>query len=877
MTTRENSTETKFESPEEFWANYLSDLPQLHSLPTDKAHSATYESKHAVYLSNINAEVCNKLEALCQNENVSLTAGFQASLAGLLHRLTRESDIVIGMLCKPDEISPSVLRHRVHPQQTFSELLSQSSSALELTRMHRMTSFERLQKVVSFETRANYSPLFQVMLSLGESIDYYRAHAQGATVEQLSQQDMHINIQKTEQGLVITWCYNTNILNRDTIIRFSECFDALLKELISNPEVAIEELKIASESDNKLMEQWGTVENPYSSEKCIHELFDIQADTTPESIAVVYEKQSITYRDLKFRSNELANYLIETGVQPGMVIGLCVDRSIENMICFIGILKAGAVYLPLDPSLPQDRISYMLEDSQAPFVICAEQYQNLCNRTTSQILLWEEQIFTRSSELPKVQVLPTDSACIAYTSGSTGRPKGVELEHAGMSLHCQAIRDRFGITNKDNVLQFSKMSVDITLEQIFSAFLAGASLHITSQRVWSDIEFFDYVRENSIHIADLPPVYVQMLLNSEHNQHDFWKNSSLRLVIMGGEVPPPGIIQHWAEHDYFAHCSLMNVYGPAETTITSTVYDICPQDADKSYIPVGRPVAGRKLFVVNDALQATPIGVVGELYFGGPCVSKGYLNNPTLTSDKFITSPLNQNERWYRTGDLFRYLPSGELVFAGRIDDQVKIRGFRIELGEVESHLTKHHLIDDAEVLVNEVNGEKYLVAYLVTKQQNSTLKEKVKSYLKQSLPDYMIPSFFVFLSEFPMTLNGKLDKRALLAIELNQDPELYVAPQTQLEKTLVEIWSSVLNVDPAALSVQADFFELGGNSIKALKLLSRLKEQLAHNLDVKEFLNARNIQAVGSLLERTNLSDVHNNQLEKPQLPKMRRRKASK
>jgi amino acid adenylation domain-containing protein len=570
-----------------------------------------------------------------------------------------------------------------------------------------------------------------------------------------------------------------------------------------------------------LLEELNATQMDYPRQASLHHLFEVQAERTPEEVAVVFEDEQITYRELNRRANQLAHHLGSLGVNPDTLVGICLERSADMVVGLLGILKAGGAYVPLDPGYPRERLAFMLSDSRAAVLVTerrlAEALPEHGARTVYLDADWET-ISQLSEQNPTVPVQPSDRAYVIYTSGSTGTPKGVQIPHGAAVNFLKSMEQRPGLTSDDVLLAVTTLSFDIHVLEIFLPLVVGARVIIVGRGAAADgRQLIENLDASGATIMQATPVTWRLLLGAG------WQGNKRLKVLCGGEALPRELANQLLEKC----ASLWNMYGPTETTVWSAVHRVAPGEGN---VPIGRPIANTQVYVLDEALQLQPIGVPGELYIGGDGLALGYLNRPDLTAERFIAHPFSREgkARLYKTGDLARYLPGGELECLGRLDHQVKIRGFRIELGEVESVLSAHPDLRQVAVIAREdVPGDKRLVAYLVANGHREPSIGEVRSFLKDRLPDYMIPAVFVFLDSLPLTPNLKVDRKSLPAPEWLPSVKRsdYVEPRNDLERFLVETWCSVLQTDK--VGIHDNFFELGGDSLRGAIFINKVQQKL--------------------------------------------------
>jgi aspartate racemase len=609
---------------------------------------------------------------------------------------------------------------------------------------------------------------------------------------------------------------------------------------------------------HRMLVEWNDTRRAYPSDKCVHELIEAQAEATPEALAVAQEAHHLSYQELNTRANQLAQLLRQRGVGCDVPVAICLKRSLELTVALLAVLKAGGACVPLDPEYPKDRLAYILQDSRARVLITQPELNASLGQVDAEVLYldasWKVLSGQSTQNLPLL-TQPENLAYIIYTSGSTGKPRGVLLMHRGLVNHGVASVDLYGIGRSDRVLQFSSISFDIAVEEIFPTWFAGATVVLRSDQMpLGGLDFLRWIKQQRITVLDLPTAYWHELV---HELADSLENlpEQLRLVIVGGEKASASAYASWLKSGG-RRVRWINTYGPTEASVIVSSYEPDPAKPFPENLPIGRPIANVRLYVLDPDLQPVAVGEPGELHIGGPGVARGYLNHPERTAAKFIRDPFSQeaDARLYKTGDMVRYLPDGNIEFQGRIDFQVKIRGFRIELGEIEAVLEKHPGIAQAVVTAREVNGEKRLSGYIVS-LPDAVKTSELRQHLKASLPEYMIPANFVFLKSFPLTPNGKVDRRALPAPEPSETitSEGYVAPRDEFESAMVRVWEQVLGKRPIGL--HDNFFELGGHSLLAVRLVSRIEKQFGKKLTITALIQAPTVAGLVSMLKGEDLS----------------------
>ncbi|MBE9205822.1 amino acid adenylation domain-containing protein [Nostoc sp. LEGE 06077] len=625
-----------------------------------------------------------------------------------------------------------------------------------------------------------------------------------------------------------------------------------MKEMVSNSTRDIHNLSVLTEQErHKILLEWNDTKVDYPKHLCIHELFAAQVEKTPDNIAVVFDKQKLTYQELNHRANKVAHYLQSLGVGREVLVGICVERSLETIVGLLGILKAGAAYLPLDPTYPKERLSFMLSDSQVQVLLTQQKFVDEFSASGVKTVCLDsnwESINSQSQENPTSDVTAENLAYVIYTSGSTGTPKGVLIQHQGVCNLAQAQIKLFDVHPHSRVLQFASFSFDASVWEIIMALGSGASLYMgTQDSLRPGADLIRFLREHSITHVTLPPTALAALPAEAL--------PTLQTLIVAGEACNPKLIAQWSQGRRF-----FNAYGPTESTVCATVAECHAGDTQTT---IGRAIANTQVYILDNHLQPVPIGTPGELYIGGDGLARGYLNRPELTRERFIPNPFDDSaalasprastgSRLYKTGDLARYLPDGNIEFLGRVDNQVKIRGFRIELDEIEKLLIQHPDVKQVAVIAREdIPGDKRLVAYIVLNQKPEAIIATLKRFLEEKLPKYMVPGVFVILDSLPLTPNGKVDRQNLPdgdRIRPNLE-ETFVAPRNPIEEKLASIWAELLGIEP--IGINDNFFNLGGHSLIAAQMLSRIRDGFQVELFFHHIFANPTIAALAALIEQ--------------------------
>ncbi len=850
------------ESQLAYWKQQLSGAPALLELPTDRVRPLTQTFHGASYRQVLSHELTEALMILSQRLRVTLFMTLLAALFTLLYRYTGQSDICVGTPYagrdRPEIegliglfVNTLVLRTDISGNPSFEELLLRVREVALGAYAHQELPFEKLVEQLQPARSLSYTPLCQVMLQLYSPLP--QIHMEGLTVSRVAVEtatakfDLSLAFFNTDKGLIGDWEYNTDLFDASTIARMARHFQTLLEGIVANPIQRVSQLPLLTLRErHQLLVEWNNTWAEYPQDKCIHQLFEEQVERNPDAVAVVFEDKQLTYRELNQRANTIAHHLQRLGVRPEVLVGICVERSPLMVVGLLGILKAGGAYVPLDPAYPFDRLSLMIEDAQPSVLLTQERLVEELPSHWSQVICLDsdwEAITHQSQENPSSGVKTQNLAYVIYTSGSTGKPKGVLVTHHNLSQSTYA-RIFYYSEAVTSFLLLSSFGFDSSVAGIFWTLCSGGILVLPQQNFQQDLlKLTKIIAQNQVsHLLSLPSLYALML---EQEQQQLVR--SLRTVIVAGEPCSTQVIELHTKQ--LGHTFLFNEYGPTEATVWSTVYK-CQSPPQKTYAPIGRPIANTSIYILDRHLQPVPIGVPGEVHIGGAGVARGYLNHPELTLEKFIPNPFNNEpgSRLYKTGDKARYLRDGNIEFLGRLDNQVKIRGFRIELGEIEAAIAHHPGVRETVVIVREdIPGNKRLVAYIVPIQVPPTCRE-LRHFLQQKLPDYMVPNAIVVLSVMPLTPNGKVDRRALPAPDSSpSDSRGFVPPRDTVEQQLQRIWSEVLQL--STIGVHDNFFELGGHSLLAVRLMAQIQQHFGLNLPLATLLASPTIEQLASCL----------------------------
>ncbi len=903
----------------DYWKRHLGGSLPVLELPSDHPRPPMLTYQGALAYHTLPLALSQKLTEFSQAEGVTLFMTTFAAFQTLLYRYTGEEDIITGSMYANRDfvdiealmaffVNTFLLRTDLSGNPTFREFLGRVREIALEAFAHQNVPFEQLIDELRPPRDTSHTSLFQVMFILQNApvpaqakhdlqVEFLRVD------NKTSKLDLTLSLTETPDGLRVVAEYKTDLFDETTIERLMGHYQVLLEEIVEDADRRLSDLSLLDEAERHQLLAWNETQAPFSEHACIHQLFEAQAERTPDAPALEFGGRHLSYRELNQRANQLAHHLRALGIQPEERVGICVERSFELIIGLLGILKAGAAYVPLDPTYPTERLQFMLADSRVAVVLTygeigdwrlesdAANLQSPISHPQSQIVRLDAdwpQIGRQPEANPAVELGSRQQAYVIYTSGSVGQPKGVLIEHRSLVHYTEAAREAYAIKPGERVLQFASISFDASAEEIYIALTSGATLVLRNDQMIETIETFLQTCDAwRINVLSLPTAYWHELV-ARMASEALTLPETLRLTIIGGERALPERVALWQEH-VGARVQLINTYGPTESTVVATMFPV-PHEAPAGAlreVPIGWPIRNVTAYVLDRYLAPVPIGVPGELYLGGAGLARGYLNHPELTAERFVPCPwsvvsgqlqrttdngqLTTDNRLYKTGDLVRLLPDGAIEFLGRVDHQVKIRGFRIELGEVEAALRQNPALSDAVVTAREdTPGDKRLVAYIVPDQEQRTKNKEQKSetpdsqfsilnsqflgelrgFLRERLPDYMLPTAFVTLERLPLTGSGKVNLRGLPAPD-NVRPELgnnFVAPRNPTEEQIAAMWLSVLKLEH--VGIYDNFFELGGHSLLATQLIARLRTTFQVDLPVRHLFASPTVAGIAEMIE---------------------------
>jgi amino acid adenylation domain-containing protein len=850
---------------ENYWTRQFSGSVPTLELPGDRARPAVRTYRGGGINVPIQSELFQEVKRLGARRNCTILTTLLAAFYAWLYRLSGQEDLVVGIPAAGQMAVGSndlvghcanllPLRMRVTDDIKFIDFLSPMKRCVLDAYEHQNYTFGTLIRKLKLARDLSRVPLVSVMFNVDRRNG--KLPFSGLSVEVSGNLknyfnfDLGINAVATDTDLYLEVQYNADIFDAVTVRRLLGHYETLLAGVVRRPDERLGQLPLLSPNEQqKVLVEWNQTSREFPSQLCLHELVEAQAKRTPDAIAVACKGESLTYRELDCRANRLAHRLRKMGVGSEVLVGTCIERSVEMLVSVLGILKAGGAYVPLDPAYPRDRLKYMIEDSRMVALIAQKRTMESAVEGIGIIWLDKDgpEIAKERNDSPDRTTQPDHLAYVIYTSGSTGRPKGVQISHRSVVNFLWSMKERPGLNSDDVWLAVTTLSFDIAGLEIFLPLITGAKIHLATWETAADGRALVRELESSgATVMQATPITWRMLLEAG------WKGAPGLKMLCGGEAMPRDL----AERLVRSGKSLWNVYGPTETTIWSTLEEM---KQGTGAITIGRPIANTTVYILDRNGQPVPLGVPGELHIGGTGLARGYLNRPELTSQKFIPDGFSKQPcaRLYRTGDLARYREDGKIECLGRIDHQVKIRGFRIELGEIESLLGRCKGVKEAVVVAREENpGNKRLVAYVVN-GAGSVSVEDMRNHLRGRLPEYMVPSAFVMLDKLPLTPNGKVDRKALPAPDQvrGASEKSFMAPRTRLEEQLARLWEDILGVKP--VGVTDNFFELGGHSLIAVRLFVEIEKRFGRNMPLQTLFEAPTVEHLAKALGDKPREDV--------------------
>lgn len=794
-------------------------------------------------------EITREILRICNNSNIGIYIYMISAVQYILKVYSGNDDVAIGIDAIAKEKSNIeqcdkilIFKSNIKEEYTFKEFLSESKEMFVSINKFNYLDIQYIQKISGIEEFDKKTAIIDTIVRLTDINK--NNELKGFDVSTI------FEFQVEENNISFNIKYNVDLIDSERIETIASHLINFLSEVVISPDTKLKMIDIASEEEKNKIISFGAGEKAYFNEnETINDLFEKQVEKTPNNVAIVFEDKKLTYKELNERSNQLANVLRKRGIRPNDIVGIMTERSLEMIIGIIGILKAGGAYLPINPEYPKDRIEYMLEDSSAHILLTKKDFINKIEFIGEAIDLCDKKLYSGNKDNLKKVSSSSNLSYIIYTSGTTGKPKGVMIEHRNVVKLLYNGKVLFDFNDNDIWTMFHSFCFDFSVWEMYGALLYGGKLVIVSKIIAQDTRrFLKLLKKENITILNQVPSTFLNLIYEEIKLEK--KELKIRYVIFGGEALKPIILKQWVKK--YPETRLINMYGITETTVHVTFKEITIEDISLNISNIGRPIPTLNTYIMDKNMKLLPIGVSGELCISGAGLARGYLNKPELTQEKFISNPYEPGKRMYRTGDLARWLPDGNIEFLGRMDHQVKIRGFRIEIGEIEKNLLYNDKIKEAVVIdrADEL-GNKYLCAYLVT-NSSLTVKE-LREELGEKLPDYMIPSYFIEIDEIPLNNNGKMDRKALIGLDGSINiGSVYEVARNKTEEKLIEIWTDALKLKN--IGIKDNFFDLGGNSLNAMVLVSKIQKNFKVNILITDILELMTIENISKYID-TNIN----------------------
>ena len=853
-----------------YWKEELAGAPTNLELPTDRPRPAVQSLRGATEIFELPQDLLKPLQSVGNQEQSTsfmiLAAGFMA----LLHRYTGQDDILVGTpvggriqgdseTSRKRFANTAVLRSRFSAHLTFRGLLQQVRERTLAAYAHADVPFDQLIAELAPERDPSHAPVVQVLFAFhaaSEAVQAPTAKGNDSQNAASSGYDLALILSETKNGLAGRIEYSTDIFESTTIQRMCGHYATILTSIALNPHQCISELPMLTERERvQILYDWNATQAEFPK-TCVHQLFEQQVALHPDSVAVLFEERQMTYRELNQRANQVANFLRKRGVGPEVLVGVCLERCPDVLVALLGIWKAGGAYVPLDPAYPMDRLSFMVTDSGAKVLLTDSKHKQLFGSSTGEIICLDSGwsvIAQENNGNPAPSATPSNLAYVMYTSGSTGTPKGVMILQSGLVNYLTWAIKTYAVKEGGSIPVHTSTSFDLTVTGLYPPLLVGGRVDILPEDVGGQSLVKALKQGRNRSLVKITPAHLE-LLNQQIRPEE--AAGCTNVFVIGGENLVAESLALWRKSAPATR--LINEYGPTETVVGCCTYEVAPGDPATGSVPIGRPVANTQLYILDRYRNPVPVGVVGELYIGGAGVARGYMNRPELNEERFIPDPFSGqlDSRLYKTGDLARYRQDGILEYFGRVDNQVKVRGYRIELGEIEATLASEPSVKSCAVLVREDEpGNKQLVGYVVPREGESPTAQELQQFIKSKLPEYMAPAQFVFLPSIPLTTNGKVDRKALPAPTYghaagtgSSEEKGFAAPHTETEKAIAEIWSKLMKLE--RIGIHDDFFDFGGHSLMAMKMVSQIEERFGVSLPLADFLEEPTIAGLAKKVQ---------------------------
>jgi amino acid adenylation domain-containing protein len=856
-----------------YWTNKLQGAETVLQLPTDHLRPAAHSGRGNSIHFDLSPERNKSLKALAQSENATLFMSLLAVFQVLLGRYALQDNVLLGTPTAGRNdvelenligffVNTVILRADLDPNSSFRQVLRQARvNTLEALAYQDMP-FERLVEALQPDRSLNRNPLFQVMFVL-HNTSRQKLELPGLVMQEVEFESgiakFDLTLEVIDLGnLHCTFEYDSDLYEESTIRRMAGHFAKLVDAIVAAPDEKLSKFSLLTAAEAQQLKEWNGTGSEYPRELCIHTAFEEQVTRTPDKIAVIDEKNRLSYRKLNELANRLARLLIKKGVQPGTTVGVSLNRSIEMVIALVGILKAGAAYVPLDPAYPEPRLDFMMEDSQVSAIVTTPEFDSMWQKARIDILSFDIESLSEEAEDIWNLSLPLSAEnrmYVIYTSGSTGSPKGVEGTHRASMNRFSWMWDAYPFLDDETCCQKTSLGFVDSIWEIFGPLLRGVPSVVLPDEVIIDPEqLVQLLSSYGVTRIVLVPSLLRVILEGAEDLQN--RLPKLKLWTCSGEMLPPVLVSRFSEA--LPKATLINIYGSSEVAADVTWHEITTSNLDRP-VPIGRPISNVQIFILDRHLNQVPMGVPGEIYVGGDCLARGYLRRPELTSERFIVHQFEPRSsvRLFRTGDLGRYLPNGEIECLGRTDNQVKIRGIRIELGEIEAVLSLHPKVRDVVVILADRSGQQRLTAHLEVRSGLRPDVDELRRFMKSRLPDPMVPSDYLIVDAFPLLPSGKVDRKALAlqpSARLIGD-QGYVAPQTPTQERFADIWRNLLEVEEVGIT--DNFFELGGHSLMVMQVAARIRREFDVEVPIRSLFEDPTIKAWAQEVEEAKAKGI--------------------
>ncbi|WP_066495485.1 non-ribosomal peptide synthetase [Abyssisolibacter fermentans] len=826
-----------------YWKEYLKGFNGKSSFSLDSGKEKA-DRRFGQYTYKFSKKLTKKVLNFAKEKKLTLAALLYSSWGILLQRYINSEDVVFGTAISGRNVEISgidnivglfvnTLPLRINTSNDINvlQLLKNVTMSMHEREKYEATSLVDIKKYCGINRKGN---IFDSLLVIENyPLDSFITNQKNVltvndySIFERTNFDLTISV-TTLKDIDITYYFNKAVFSDEIILKISQHFEMIVKNITNYPEKKVDEIDMLTNfEEEQILNGFNNTGTNFPKNKTIKVLFEDQAEKTPEGIAVIYEDTQLTYKELNERANQVARVLREKGIGPDNIVGIIIEKSLDMVIGIIGILKAGGAYLPIDPNCPKDRIEFMLIESDVSLLLTTKKVAKQTGLNKESVYIDDEDIYKNDKTNLICLTKPNNLAYVIYTSGTTDRPKGVMIEHKNVVRLMFNDNFLFDFNSSDVWTMFHSYCFDFSVWEMYGALLYGGKLILIPELVSKDpLSFLEILKEEGVTVLNQTPSAFYNLINEELKYSE--ANLNMKYVILGGDALKPIKLKMWK--DKYPKTKIINMYGITETTVHATFKEISYKEIKSNISNIGKPIPTLRAYIMNHKFKILPIGVPGELYIGGEGIARGYLNRPNLTKEKFIENPYKNGERIYKSGDLVRLLSNGEMEYLGRIDNQVKIRGYRVELGEIENSLLKHKKIKEAVVIEREdEEGNKYLCAYVVSDKEFTVTE--IRKFLSKRLSDYMIPSYFIYIEKIPITTNGKIDREALLKLDIDTNTSVeYEAPRNDIEEILLKIWQEVLSIN-RDIGINDNFFEIGGDSIKAIQISARLQK---YNLKIE-------------------------------------------